>query len=73
MSLYPFNPNIQMGWVKTYQIRWVMGGFMDMDKICHPYSQGMDAGKPHTQWSQNPSWELGPETIHIELTLISGI
>ena len=37
MGLYLFNPNIQMGWVKTYQIRWIMGGFMDMDKICHPY------------------------------------
>ena len=38
MGFYSFNQNIQMGWVKTYQIRWVMGGFMDMDKICHPYS-----------------------------------
>ena len=27
MGLYPFNPNIQMG--------WVIGGFMDMDKNCH--------------------------------------
>ena len=27
-------------WVglRLIQFRWIMGGFMDIDKICHPYS-----------------------------------
>ena len=28
MSLYPFNPNIQMGWVKTYPYK-VGNGWVD--------------------------------------------
>ena len=37
MGLYPFDPNIQMGWVKTYPNKVGYGWFMDIDKNCHPY------------------------------------
>jgi hypothetical protein len=37
------------------------------------HSQEMDADKHHTQWSPNPSWELGPATIHIRLMMTSRI
>ena len=47
MSLYPFNPNIWMGWFKTIQIRWVMGGFIDMDKNCHHHKE---SSGPRRNW-----------------------
>ena len=31
MGLYPFNPNIKWVGLRLIQIKWVMGGFMDID------------------------------------------
>ena len=36
MSLYPFNPNIKWVGLILIQIKWIMGGFIDTDKNCHP-------------------------------------
>ena len=41
-------------WVglRLTQIKWVMGGFMDMDKICHPYWWGyIDEQSGGTWWN----------------------
>ena len=43
MGLYPFNPNIQMG--------WVIGEFMDMDKNCHLTHYHKNKATLHSWWS----------------------
>ena len=36
MGLYPFNLNIKWVGLILIQIKWIMGGFIDTDKNCHP-------------------------------------